>query len=127
MIVDAEGGMHLDQNAVPGYWETWQTSVGRSGRMAPDMEIEAPEMDEEDLALLVDPSGPSPAAAGMLPANAGNNMDLIGSGGGNTANTPAAALEKRRKEVAFVTRTVIKNAGDANMSAKQEAQAIQCV
>jgi RNA polymerase II-associated factor 1 len=129
MIVDGEGGMHLDQNAVPGYWETKQ---GRSGKMVPDMELEAPEMDEEDLELLAEPSMNLPGAtntvnAGLMPANSGANLDLVGSGV-HAANSPATALEKRKKDVAFVHKTVMKNAGDSGVSARQESlAAAQCV
>lgn len=125
MIVDGEGGMHLDQLRVPGYFET---KDGRSGKMVPDMVVHAPELDEEDLELLAEPSTSSSAStqAGILPANSGNNLDLIGSGGGimGAANSPAAALDKRRKEVAFVKRTVIKNTANDAAAARQEAMAV---
>lgn len=128
MIVDGEGGMHLDQNAVPGYWETKE---GRSGKMVPNMELEAPEMEDDDLELLAEPSMALPGAtntvnAGLMPSNSGANLDLVGSGV-NAANSPATALEKRKKDVAFVNRTVLKNTGDAGTSARQEALAIQYV
>ena len=126
MIVDAEGGMHMDQSMVPGYWES--TTQGRTGRMAPDMSTEAPEMDEDDLALLVDPPGINQAAAGIMPSTSGANLDLIGGGRiGSQTQSPANALDRRKKDVAWLKRTDHTVATQASQAAKREALATQCV
>ena len=126
MIVDAEGGMHLDQSLVPGYWES--TTQGRSGKMAPDMSIEAPEMDENDLALLVDPPSVVQTAAGIMPSLSGASLDIVGSGKmGSQAQNPANALDRRKKDVAWLKRTDLIVATQASQAAKKEALANQYV
>lgn len=128
MIVDAEGGMPLDQNLVPGYWES--SNQGRGGRMAPDLSTDAPELDDEDIALLADPSGVNQAGAGVMPSGSGANMGLIGSGaaGANAVGSAAAALDRRRKQVAFVRRAGYDLAKDSNKAAAKKGEELtQCV
>jgi RNA polymerase II-associated factor 1 len=129
MIVDSEGGMHLDQSLVPGYWESGTSSqqAGRSGKMAPDLSIDAPDLDDEDLELLVDPPGTiNPASAGIMPTSSGGaNLDMVGTGrsAGIIANvrSPAAALDRRKKDVAWIRRSDYAVASDAMNQAKKEA------
>lgn len=123
MIVDQEGGMHLDQNLVPGYWQS--ASQGRSGNMAPDMTLEPAEMDEDDLALLVDPPGVNTAAAGLMPHVSGASLDLVGSGRVGVQNANPAALEKRKKDVAWLQRTDYTVQAKATTAAKREALVTQ--
>lgn len=125
MIVDSEGGMHLDQNLVPGYWES--TNQGRDGAMAPDLNVEA-ELDEEDLELLVDPSAvgaaANPPGAGIMPHNGGGaNLDIIGSGrpGGANGRSPASILDQRRKDSIWIKRSEYSIQSDANNALKKEA------
>ena len=132
MIVDAEGGMPLDPNLVPGYWEAL-ASQGRSARMAPsmaDLEAHPAEMDDEDLALLVDPPGEGKSlAAGMLnPANSGASMELVGSGA-ISANATTSALDSRKSKhhVAFVRRNPIKEVQETGNAARREAEAVKWV
>lgn len=144
MIVDGEGGMHLNALGVPGYWEA-VAGQGRSSNsaMVPDLDKHAPELDDDDLELLAEPAPPpapgtSAAAAaaaaaginqGLMPSTSGASLDLVGSGLGNGGlNSPASMLEKRRKDVAFVNRTtVLKSSAtsDAAAAARQEALAAQ--
>lgn len=132
MIVDAEGGMALDPNLVPGYWEAL-SSQGRSARMAPsmaDLEAHPAEMDDEDLALLVDPPGEGKSlAAGMLnPANSGASMELVGSGA-ISANATTSALDSRKSKhhVAFVRRNPVKEVQETGNAARREAEAVKWV
>lgn len=130
MIVDSEGGMHLDQSLVPGYWES--TTQGRSGKMAPDLSEDAPDLDDEDLELLIDPPGTlNPAAAGIMPSSSGANLDMVATGrsSGIIANvrSPAAALDRRKKDVAWIRRSDYAVASDAMNQAKKEAMVRECV
>ncbi|KAK9895548.1 hypothetical protein P389DRAFT_197604 [Cystobasidium minutum MCA 4210] len=124
MIVDSEGGMHLDQNLVPGYWES--TDQGRSGAMAPDLSAEA-DLDDEDLELLVDPPATGAAAnssaAGIMPLNGGGaNLDIIGSGArGTNGRTPANVLDKKKKDSIWIKRSEYAIQSDANNALKKEA------
>jgi RNA polymerase II-associated factor 1 len=125
MIVDSEGGMHLDQNLVPGYWES--TAQGRDGAMAPDLNIEA-DLEDEDLELLVDPPAVGAAAnqggAGIMPPNGGGaNLDVIASGraGGANGRSPASILDQRRKDVIWIKRSEYSIQSDANNALKKEA------
>lgn len=125
MIVDSEGGMHLDQNLVPGYWES--TDQGRSGAMAPDLSVEAT-LDDEDLELLVDPPATGAAAnqsgAGIMPQNGGGaNLDIVGSGRMGLANgrSPASVLDKKKKDSIWIKRSEYAIQSDANNALKKEA------
>lgn len=122
MIVDAEGGMHLDQNVVPGYWDS---ADGRPPTMVPDLSLHAPDLDDEDLELLVDPPGANQAAAGIMPSTSGANMDLVGSGrlGPHNTRSPAGALDKRKKDVIWIKRAEYAVASEASNVAKKEALA----
>lgn len=127
MLVDAEGGMPMDQSLVPGYWES--EDQGRSGSMAPDFTKqgqEMPELDDEDLALLVDPPTINQAAAGLMPSTSGANLDIIGSGR-SAPGSPAGPLERRKRDVAWIKRTDINVSGQASQAGKKEAFAAQCV
>lgn len=115
MIVDQEAGMYLDQNVVPGYWQT--KDQGRSGKMAPDISVDPPEMDDEDLALLVDLPGVNPAGAGIMPTINGTS----GSGRIGAQNGSATALDKRKRDVAWLHRTDYAVASKAGAAAKHEA------
>lgn len=140
MIVDSEGGMGMDQNLVEGYWEAL-ASQGRNSKMAPSMEeldADPAEMDEDDLALLADPSTSSAAslpstanggitaqAAGLLnPSSSGANLDQIGAGS-ISANATMSALDKRKTDVAWLKMRTIKTAPESGNLHKQAAIANQ--
>lgn len=123
MIVDSEGGMHLDQNLVPGYWES--ADQGRSGAMAPDLAVEA-DLSDEDLELLVDPpavGAASQAGAGIMPQNGGGaNLDIVGSGRGTpNGRSPASILDKRKNNMIWIKRSEYSIQSDANNALKKEA------
>lgn len=124
MVVDQEAGMHFDPNRVPGYWEDI-ANQGRSSSMVADTSVkEMVPLDDEDRELIVDLPGITPASAGLIPhSSSGANLDAIGSGSkaGSGTSTPLSALDRRKRDVAFVKRADYAVASEIGNMAKREA------